>query len=303
MNKIHELQKQLDMVTQQLQNILNVAHIREVKQIEFYDCLELWFNIYKRPKLCPGSIRSLKNVIRLFKLYIPNMFVSELRPIYFENCFNNLPANKTRKDLFIYARDFLRFAYRNQYTYENFADFLTPVKYKPKEGVAYSQTQIAEIFKTIKNKNVLALFKFYYLTGVRRSEAFTVRWSDVNFCEKYIHIHGTKTALSDRFIPMFDKLEKLLKSIEYTSSDGAVFKATEFNIKTEIKHLKSKLPYNINIKNFRTTFATRCADIGIKPKIVQEWLGHTDVRTTNKYYIKRTPNLAQQEIAKFNYEY
>lgn len=303
MTTLEELQAKLDKVTQQLQNVLNVAHFREVKQIEFYDCLTLWFDVYKRPKLCAGSIRSLKNVIRLFKLHIPNLLVSELRPIHFENCFNCLPPTKTRKDVFIYARDFLKFAYHNQYTYENFAEFLTPVKYKAREGVAYSQTQTEEIFRTIKNKRVEALFKFYYLTGVRRSEAFTVRWSDVNFKEKYIHIHGTKTASSDRFIPLFDKLATLLKSIEYTSADDLVFKATEFNIKTEIKHLKSKLPYNVNIKNFRTTFATRCADIGIKPKIVQEWLGHTDVRTTNKYYIKRTPTLALQEIARFNEQY
>lgn len=300
MTKLEELQTQLDKVTQQLQSVLNNAHFRDIKQIMFYDCLDLWFNVYKLPKLCAGSIRSLKNVIRLLKIHIPNMPTSELRPIYFEHCFNALPANKTRKDIFIYSRDFLRFAYRNSYTYENLTDFIMPVKYKAREGVAYSQTQVREIMRTIRNKKVYYLFMFYYLTGVRRSEAFTVRWCDVNFKDKYVHIHGTKTELSDRFIPLFDKLAILLKNIEYTNANDLVFKATEFNIKTEIAHLKSKLTYNVNIKNFRTTFATRCADIGIKPKIVQEWLGHSDVRTTNKYYIKRTPTLAQAEVQQFN---
>lgn len=302
-DKLDDLQSQLDSVSQQLEQVMSVAHFRDVKPIMFYDCLDLWFNIYKVPKLCPGSIRSLRNVIRLFKLYIRNMLVIDLRPIHFERCFNSLPANKTRKDTFIYARDFLRFAYRNMYTYENFADFLLPVKYKAQEGVAYSQTQVDEIFKTIKDTRVLKLFQFYYLTGVRRSEAFTVRWCDVNFAEKYVHIHGTKTEMSDRFIPMFDKLAMLLQSIDYTSADDAVFKAPESSIKNEIKRLKSKLSYNVNIKNFRTTFATHCADIGIKPKTVQEWLGHTDVRTTQRYYIKRTPTLEMHDIDKYNKDY
>ncbi len=109
--------------------------------------------------------------------------------------------------------------------------------------------------------------------------------------------------MSDRFIPMFDKLAILLHSIKYTNATDGVFKATEFSIKNEIKRLKSKLPYNVNIKNFHTTFATHCADIGIKPKTVQVWLGHTDVRTTQKYYIKRTPTLEMQDIDKFNKDY
>ncbi len=296
---IEELQAQLNLVNIKLDAIIT-ANSNKIIHREFYECIDEWFLSIKAPTLCAGSVRSLRNVLRLLKEHIPNKQVSELRPIDFEKCLNALPANKTRKDVFIYSREFLKFAYYNKFIAENISVFIKPVKYKAKEGVAYSQKQIKQIFRTIKNQNVLALFKFYYYTGVRRSEATSLRWCDIDTKYKVIHINGTKTISSNRYIPITRPIALLLQSIPYTHEQDTIFKVTYASIRWEVERLKKILPYNVNIKNFRTTFATRCADIGIAPKVVQEWLGHTDIRITNKYYIKATPRLNMQEIALFN---
>lgn len=299
MTELQELQAKLDYLNNKL-DVLLTASAKNIIKREFYECLDDWYKIYKLPNLCAGSLRSLRNVIRLLKQHIPNKQVFELRPIDFEKCLNALSPTKTRKDIYIYSREFLRFAFCNKFIAEDISVFIKAPRYKAKEGVAYSQEQIKAIFDNITNNDVLILFQFYYLTGVRRSEALSVRWCDVDFTTKTIHIHGTKTISSNRYIPLTTKLAKLIKTIPYTSADDTLFNATYAGIRWEVEQLKKKLKININIKNFRTTFATRCADIGIAPRVVQAWLGHTDVRTTNKYYIKATPNLNEREITLFN---
>lgn len=302
MTELEALQMQLTQVNAKLDEIMSVSSKKIIKRA-FYECLDEWFLTVKAPNLCAGSIRSLRNVVRLLKQYIPNKQVYELRPVDFEQAFNSLPATKTRKDMYVYSREFLKWAYYNKFVAEDISIFLKQVKYKAKEGVAYSQKQVKQIFKHIKNANVLALFKFYYLTGVRRSEALSLRWRDIDTKHNVIHICGTKTASSNRYIPITKQVANLLESLPYTFAEDTVFKVTYASIRWEVERLKRLLSFNVNIKNFRTTFATRCADIGIAPKVVQSWLGHTDIRVTNKYYIKATPYLNSQEVALFNNKY
>ena len=302
MTELEALRTQLTQVNAKLDEILNTS-TKKIIHRNFYECIDEWFVRLKIPNLCAGSIRSLRNVIRILKQHIPNKNCYELRPIDFERCFNLLPATKTRKDVYVYSREFLKFAYYNKFIAEDISIFLKPVKYRAKEGIVYTQRQIKQIFKNTKNKNVLALFQFYYFTGVRKSEAINLRWCDVDFKKQVIHICGTKTISSNRFIPITNQVSDLLHTIPYTNKENNVFSVTDASIRWEIEKLKEKLPFNINIKNFRTTFATRCAEIGIASKIVQCWLGHSDVRTTNKYYIKATPYLNTQEVALFNNKY
>ena len=297
MNNI-AVEKQIEELTKKIESLLKSS--KQIIECNFYDCIDNWYTIHKKPNLCAGSNRSLRNVIRLLKKHIPNKQVYEMRPCDIEKCLNSLEANKTRKDIYIYSREFMRYAYYNKYIAEDISVFIKAPRYKAKEGTAYTQQQITTLFKHTKNKHVLNLFKFYYYTGVRKSEALTLRWCDIDFESKAVHIHGTKTISSNRYIPLTRPLQILLRSIPYTKADDLVFKVTDASIRWEIEHLKPKLNFNVNIKNFRTTFATRCADIGITARVVQGWLGHTDVRTTTRYYIKATPNFDGEQITLFN---
>ena len=292
------IDEQIEDLKNKIESLLKSS--KKIIDCKFFDCLDEWYLTQKKPNLCAGSNRSLRNVIRLLKENIPNKNVSELRPFDFEKCLNVLPPTKTRKDVYIYSREFMRYAYYNKYIAEDISVFIKAPRYKAKEGTAYTQQQIITLFNQTKNKNVLNLFKFYYYTGVRKSEALTLRWCDIDFDSKAIHIHGTKTISSDRYIPLTKPLQMLLRSIPYSKSDDLVFKVTDSALRWEIEHLKPKLNFGVNIKNFRTTFATRCADIGITARVVQGWLGHTDVRTTTKYYIKATPNFDIEQITLFN---
>lgn len=50
---------------------------------------------------------------------------------------------------------------------------------------------------------------------------------------------------------------------------------------------------------FRHTFATRCFESGIEPKVVQALMGHSNISTTLNIYTHVLEEKRMQEVAKF----
>ena len=59
-------------------------------------------------------------------------------------------------------------------------------------------------------------------SGMRRNEALTLQWEDIDWQNNKIHIRGTKTEKSDRIIPIFANLKKLLSTFDI-KEQGNVF--------------------------------------------------------------------------------
>ncbi|MEG1394639.1 MAG: tyrosine-type recombinase/integrase [Clostridia bacterium] len=49
---------------------------------------------------------------------------------------------------------------------------------------------------------------------------------------------------------------------------------------------KLDLSFELNLKDLRTTFATRCAESGISDIVIAKWLGHSSTYVTKKHYEK-----------------
>ena len=67
------------------------------------------------------------------------------------------------------------------------------------------------------------------------------------------------------------------------------------NVKGEIE-LRQLCGFHFNVKDLRTTFATMCAENGVQQNVIAKWLGHTNVTTTNKYYIKVLNDYEREQI-------
>lgn len=50
---------------------------------------------------------------------------------------------------------------------------------------------------------------------------------------------------------------------------------------------------------FRHTFATRCFEVGMEPKVVQSLMGHSNISTTLNIYTHVLEEKRMQEVAKF----
>ena len=71
---------------------------------------------------------------------------------------------------------------------------------------------------------------------------------------------------------------------------------TEMNKKRE----KGNEFPNFSPHCFRHTFATRCFENGIPPKVVQEYLGHTTIQMTMDLYTHVMKETKQDEIKKLD---
>lgn len=123
-------------------------------------------------------------------------------------------------------------------------------------------------------------------TGMRRGEIFGMKWENVDFISRNIHILDSKSGKS-REVPINDKLYEVLQSLPKTSD--YVFT----NPKTNQPYVDIKKSFNLVIKqahieNFcfhdlRHTFATRMVMADVDLFTLMEILGHNNVQTTMRY--------------------
>lgn len=154
-------------------------------------------------------------------------------------------------------------------------------------------------------------------TGLRLGEICSLKWSDIDFSTKSIHINRTvqrlpkgndnktilvedtpKTHCSKREIPISDQIYNLLLKYKTAETTYIFSKNRPLDPRTYQYKFKRYL-CNAGIENhtfhtLRHTFATNCINSGADVKSVSEILGHSDVRITlNKYVhpsmdVKRT---------------
>ena len=125
-------------------------------------------------------------------------------------------------------------------------------------------------------------------TGMRKGEIINLKWSNIDFDNKFIELLQTKSGKA-RKIPISDKLMIELCKLKEQKLSEYVF--TNPYTKTRYVSIHKgfgEVLKKANIKNFRFhdlrhTAATRMTEMGIDLAVVQEILGHSDVKTTMRY--------------------
>lgn len=210
-----------------------------------------------------------------------------------QKALNNVKLSRTRVDVYNIYHASLKMAFKLGFLDKDLAELLIKPKHEKKVGSSLSNDELQDFLNKISFSRLQNFYLFCLLSGCRRSEALNLKWSDIDFENKTIHIPGTKTKLSDRILPLFDDLEKLLRKIKITNNNVFHHRA-EF----VTKKFKDYCP-NHKLHDLRHTFATRCLECGINIKFVQKWLGHSRLDTTASIYTHVTEDYSFQESKKF----
>ena len=165
-----------------------------------------------------------------------------------------------------------------------------------------------------KHKHLL-LYKLMLLTGLRVGEAIALLWSDVDFENKNLNITKTtaryykdgkrifvcnqtpKTKTSIRTVPLCNDAIEVLKMQQQTKYTGNehIFLSTRLSplmqssidvcFQNLLNGLKQKIEFpTVTPHVFRHTFATRCLECNVPPKVVQQILGHSNLSMTMDLY-------------------
>ena len=263
-----------------------------MKNITFGRWLEEYINVYKKP-----FVKSIKNHKIIIRLHVPEYLkkqkLSLINAFEIQKALNNVTNSRTRQDVFNLYNGALTTAYKLGLTERNLADLLIKPIHKRQVGSALTEAELNEFLCNIEKTACKNYFLFLLYSGCRRQEALDLTWSDVDFDRKMIHIRGTKTELSDRWIPLLPKAEELLLSI--TIKGNKIFHhRADF-----VSHTFKKICPAHKLHDLRHTFATRCIECDIDIQVVQKWLGHSRLDTTASIYTHIRESFSLEESKKF----
>ena len=146
----------------------------------------------------------------------------------------------------------------------------------------------------------------------RKGEIFALDWEDVDFSRRLVHVRHTyvredsgyklmppKTRESVRSIPIRERLYielqeiKAAQNAKYKAARGAIVVNRYGNRRSPEKAAETWHHYAashdieyVSYLNMRHSFATSCLNAGIDVTKVSKLLGHTNITTTVKRYVR-----------------
>ena len=193
-------------------------------------------------------------------------------------------------------------------------DMKKPKSRKAKEKVRAltvdEQKRLFEVLTT-KDINYREQMMLSMLTGMRIGEINALEVKDVNFDFNTIHINKTisrgergqailsnsaKTEAGSRTIPINDRVKRILMDCIQNKTEGLVFtrkgklvttsqvNCQYIRVMQKYNIIDDNIPGRVDLHSLRHTYATRCIEGGVQPKVLQKLLGHTDISITLNTY-------------------
>ena len=134
---------------------------------------------------------------------------------------------------------------------------------------------------------------FCILTGVRKKELLGLKWEDIDFNAKTILLRDTKTQKS-RILGLIPTIEDIFNTIGI-KNNGSIFTLTNSQLRYQLTHAAQKAGLShVRIHDLRHTFATNFLNQGGKLHDLQVLMGHSSIKTTQKYMQFKKEEVAQK---------
>ena len=294
---------------------------------------EYWIENIKGQVIRDNTKRNyLERYERNIKPILGDMLIKDVKPIHCQNVL--LEMSKTYSNAMInYCRVAMGAMFSSALENELIGKNPVTKSVKCKSGKPSKEARVLTIeeqrlfLETVKDTSNYNQWALILQTGLRTGEMIGLRWSDVDFQNRIIHVRRTmeyrhefgewrigepKTKSGVRDIPLTQETVNILKN-QRTKISGmkiisADFKDQVFLCKdgtpTKNSAYDTKLYYycdRIVIKHFsmhtlRHTFATRCIESGMRPKTLQIILGHASIGITMNLYVHVTGDEEAKEV-------
>ena len=302
------------------------------ENMKFSELCEDYFKLYAPNKLKPITAYNYEKAVTYHFLdYFGNKKLKEITTGMLSDFFCSMTrtneageviqlAPSTVKRIYNIMQSIFHFAMSQRIIRDNpCKDVILPKKDVTKEAkrkylLEDEIPRFLDLFEGYSSLNTIV--KLLLLTGMRAGEALGLKWSDVDFENKVIHVNHTltdvggklflttpKTRTSKRTIYMNSTVIQLLKEHkkkqhELIFSIGSSFAHPEMVFTSKYGNYKDRAVLNTSLRRFlkgtefkfmtlhclRHSNATLLLNSGVDLKIVSEHLGHSEVGTTADIY-------------------
>ncbi len=286
-------------VYQELKRLFPKSETEKIsKHLTLHQYIDIWYAKYKEPFLKHERQQTYKSIIKIhIKPNFPDKEINFYDLYEINLIIAKMPNTRQKEDTTQFIRSIFKYAYKDKKIKNNFYEDIIKYQHKREEGTALTTEQRKSIIKNAVKIPGGEIFICYLFTGGRASELIGL---DINkdTTQNLIHLKGTKTDLSDRWIPMLKPIKQIVEKIKTTGKN--IFKTSYETLKRKVNRLKELCGFEFQIKDFRTTYGTMLAEQGIQQEIISKWMGHTNTKTTSKYYIKILSENEQNQVNTFN---
>ncbi len=284
-----------------LQNVLidyenKNIETQSYKSMQFYKWLDIWLEEYKK-NIKKNSLRELRsNIEQHLKPIFEDKQLNRIKAIDVDMALNKMKNSRTKETTYSIFYNSLKTAYNKDFLDKPIHERIEKIKYIRGQGRCLNEDERIIFLNAIEKLPYRNLFKFIYLTGVRKHGALNLNKDNINFQNETIEIKETKSKNGYRILPFFNGVKEILEEqINLNVDSEKVFQVTDRQLKNNLNELEKLCGFRVRLKDLRTTFATRCIEKKISDSLIIKWMGHANISTTKKYYIKTTEQYEKEQ--------
>ena len=321
-HKTYASRKEAELVLSRHNVAMEDGTVVQPRRMTLAEWLSYWMKNMYMPRAAETSIYGYVNMIDRY--IVPSMGkiqLQRLKPMHIQKYYTmlmeqrNLSPNTVLKhhDLLNSA---LKAAVRQEYISKNPAQGVDRPKKIKHEAKVYTPEQLQSLFRLIEGNRIETAIKLGAYLGLRREEICGLKWKDIDFEKRTLHIRramiqvgtevvvkDTKTNASQRRLYIPDSLLTTLKKeyskqAENKKNFGEAWHGTDFVIVWEdgrpyrpnyiselfTKFLKKNGLPKIVLHELRHTFASISNEAGVQEFNIGKAMGHANVGTTKKIY-------------------
>lgn len=198
-------------------------------------------------------------------------------------------GDRTRWNKFLHLRQFL-----SEHDHNVFQKGDAP-KYGRRDPEAYADEQVTAFFSRC-NPFQFVLFSVLYFCGLRFGETVTLRWGDINFAERFIHVderpeyYWKPKKWHVRDIPIPSELAADLLRLKQTAKYPLVFPTKSGRPIYKMLDICKRIAERAGMKReeawlhkWRATYCVELLREGVDLPSIQALMGHKDMETTARY--------------------
>ena len=296
---------------------------------------EFWIVNIKEKTVRPNTIRNYKErYYRNIKKHLGKKQINDVKPMHCQIVLNDMEEHYKGSTIYqclIALYNLFQSAFENGIIKSNpvtkTVKLPKPIEKKTRVLTIGEQIRFLERARYTTN---YPQYLFILNTGVRTGEMIGLKWEDLDFENNIIHIRRTmeyrystgdwrigppKTKKSFRDITMTEECAELLKELRnkydlgryvqdgfeefvFINRNGIPTKNSTYDAHIQ-KLTRQAGMENFSMHTLRHTFATRCIEAGMRPKTLQQILGHSSINITMNLYVHVTDEEKAKEMRKF----